>query len=131
MPRQPHIAVSSITSGRDFSWDLPQLQIGRMARSSRLCQENLVFQASIHQGIETGDLCAFRYFGVPDEVDYQNIPWRNSQFDITELERAVATEARARNAFEQFRKSAERVVLASAFPSATPISWRLSSMVSA
>ncbi|RVJ12582.1 DUF3427 domain-containing protein [Sinorhizobium medicae] len=69
-----------------------------------LCQENLVFQAGIHQGIEGGHLCPFHYFGIPDEVDYRNIPWRNAQFDLTELTAAVATEARAKNALEQFHK---------------------------
>jgi hypothetical protein len=37
-------------------------------------------------------------------VDYTNIPWRNARFDPTELTAAVATEARAQNALEQFRK---------------------------
>ena len=37
-------------------------------------------------------------------VDYANIPWRNARFDPTELTAAVATEARAQNALEQFRK---------------------------
>jgi superfamily II DNA or RNA helicase/HKD family nuclease len=69
-----------------------------------LCQENLVFQAGVHDGIEGGHLCPFRYFGVPDEVDYRNIPWRNAQFDLAELTAAVATEARAKNVVEQFRK---------------------------
>ncbi|WP_134500732.1 DUF3427 domain-containing protein [Microvirga pakistanensis] len=69
-----------------------------------LCQENLVFQAGIHEGIKGGHLCPFHYYGIPDEVDYRNIPWRNAQFDLTELTAAVATEARARNIVEQFRK---------------------------
>jgi superfamily II DNA or RNA helicase/HKD family nuclease/diadenosine tetraphosphate (Ap4A) HIT family hydrolase len=69
-----------------------------------LCQENLVFQADMADGIEGAHLCPFHYFGVPDEVDYTNIPWRNAQFDVNELTAAIATEARARNALEQFRK---------------------------
>jgi len=68
-----------------------------------LCQENLVFEAGIHRGIESGRLCPFHYFGVPDDVDYSNIPWRSAKFDLDALEAAVATEARARNALEQFR----------------------------
>jgi superfamily II DNA or RNA helicase len=68
-----------------------------------LCQENLVFEASIREGIDGGQLCPFTYFGVPDEVDYTNIPWRSGQFDPEELTAAVATEARARNALEHFR----------------------------
>ncbi|CAD7056164.1 hypothetical protein RHAB21_00880 [Pseudorhizobium halotolerans] len=68
-----------------------------------LCQENLVFQAGIHAGIEGGHLCPFHYFGIPDDVDYRNIPWRSAQFDLTELTAAVATDARAKNALEQYR----------------------------
>jgi len=60
-----------------------------------LCQENLVFEGTIRDGIEGGQLCPFHYFGVADDVDYSNIPWRNSQFDPAELTAAVATEARA------------------------------------
>jgi superfamily II DNA or RNA helicase len=69
-----------------------------------LCQENLVFQRGIPEGIAAGQLCAFRYFGVPDGIDYANIPWRNARFDIDALTAAVATQARARNALEQFRQ---------------------------
>lgn len=29
--------------------------------------------------------CRFHYFGVPDEVDYRNIPRRNARFDEEEL----------------------------------------------
>lgn len=69
-----------------------------------LCQENVVFEASVPDGVSAGLLCAFQYFGVPDVVDYANIPWRNARFDPTELTAVVATEARAQNALEQFRK---------------------------
>ena len=76
------------------------------------CQENLVFEATIRDGIENDLLCAFHYFGVADDVDYSNIPWRNSQFDPTALEAAVATEARARNALEQYCKRGGRRCIA-------------------
>jgi superfamily II DNA or RNA helicase/HKD family nuclease len=77
-----------------------------------LCQENLVFDADIRRGIEGGLLCPFQYFGIADDVDYTNIPWRSAQFDITELTAAVATEARARNALEQLRKHGGRRCIA-------------------
>jgi superfamily II DNA or RNA helicase len=69
-----------------------------------LCGENLVFSTDLVDGINHGLLCPFSYFGVPDEVDYANIPWRNARFDEEALTRAVATERRARNAYEQFQK---------------------------
>src|ERR1039458_8087721 len=71
-----------------------------------LCGENLVFQCHLGRGIEVGLLCPFHYYGVPDEVDYSNIPWRSTHFDVEELTRAIATEARAANALEQHRMRA-------------------------
>ena len=69
-----------------------------------LCEENLVYRCDLVEGVKQDLLCRFRYFGVPDEVDYRNIPWRNSRFDEEELTRHVATQSRARNAHEQLQK---------------------------
>ncbi len=66
-----------------------------------LCQENLVFDCGLIDGIQAGLLCPFHYFGVPDEVEYANIPWRSGNFDEIALTNALATQARARNALEQ------------------------------
>ncbi len=71
-----------------------------------LCQENLVYRCDVADGIRRGLLSPFRYFGVPDEVDYANIPWRASRFDEEALTQAVATQARAQNALEQYRSRA-------------------------
>lgn len=77
-----------------------------------LCQENLVFRKDLVAGIKAGLLCPFQYYGVPDDVDYSNIPWRSSRFDEEELTKAVATKQRAENALEQYRKRAGRRTLA-------------------
>ncbi|WP_172599919.1 DUF3427 domain-containing protein [Cereibacter sphaeroides] len=69
-----------------------------------LCGDNLVYHCDLFQGIEVGLLSPFRYLGVPDEVDYAQIPWRSNQFDPEALEAALATEARARNALDQFHR---------------------------
>ena len=66
-----------------------------------LCQENLVYRCDLERGIREDLLAPFHYFGVPDEVDYRNIPWRNHRFDEAALTHAVATEKRARNALDQ------------------------------
>ena len=76
-----------------------------------LCDENLVYTCNISRGIACGLLSPFHYFGVPDMVDYRNIPWRNSRFDETELTNALATEARAENALEQLRMRGGRRTL--------------------
>ena len=90
----------------------PQFLLGLTATPERmdggdllaLCQENLVYRKDVVAGIESGLLCPFRYFGVPDDVDYSNIPWRSSRFDEEELTKAIATNKRAQNALEQFQQ---------------------------
>jgi hypothetical protein len=57
-----------------------------------------VYRCDLVEGVRRDLLCRFRYFGVPDEVDYTNIPWRNSRFDEDELTRHVATQSRAESA---------------------------------
>jgi superfamily II DNA or RNA helicase/diadenosine tetraphosphate (Ap4A) HIT family hydrolase len=104
--------AAATTYRRVIDYFEPKFLLGLTATPERmdggdllaLCQENLVFDASVPDGISAGLLCAFQYWGVPDVVDYANIPWRNARFDPTELTAAVATEARAQNALEQFRK---------------------------
>ena len=49
-------------------------------------------------------LVPFSYFGVPDIVEYAQIPWRSGRFDEEELTTAVATQARAQNALDQLRQ---------------------------
>jgi superfamily II DNA or RNA helicase/diadenosine tetraphosphate (Ap4A) HIT family hydrolase len=77
-----------------------------------LCQENLVYRCDLREGIEHGLLSPFHYYGVPDEVNYENIPWRSSRFDEEELTKAVATRSRAQNALEQHRSRGGKRTLA-------------------
>lgn len=69
-----------------------------------LCDENLVFECGLATGVRSNLLCPFRYFGVPDLVEYEQIPWRGRRFDEAALTSAVATSARAQNAVEQLEK---------------------------
>jgi superfamily II DNA or RNA helicase/diadenosine tetraphosphate (Ap4A) HIT family hydrolase/HKD family nuclease len=71
-----------------------------------LCDNNRVFRCDVAEGIRQELLCPFRYFGVPDTVDYRNIPWRNKKFDEEALTNAVATQARAANALDQYNRQA-------------------------
>jgi superfamily II DNA or RNA helicase/HKD family nuclease/diadenosine tetraphosphate (Ap4A) HIT family hydrolase len=69
-----------------------------------LCGDNLVYRCDVAEGIRRGLLSPFAYLGVPDEVDYANIPWRSSRFDENALTAAVATRTRAENALQQLRR---------------------------
>jgi superfamily II DNA or RNA helicase/diadenosine tetraphosphate (Ap4A) HIT family hydrolase len=89
----------------------PKFMLGLTATPERmdggdllgLCEQNLVFRCDAFEGIEKELLSPFKYFGVPDDVDYANIPWRRGRFDETELTTALATAGRAQNALEQFQ----------------------------
>lgn len=76
-----------------------------------LCQENLVYRCDLWDGIQRGLLAPFHYFGVPDDVEYSQIPWRSNRFDPEELTAAKATAARAENALEQLRRRGGRRAL--------------------
>lgn len=69
-----------------------------------LCGDNLVYRCDVAEGIRRGLLSPFDYYGVPDNVDYENIPWRSNRFDEEKLTQAVATEVRAENALDHYRK---------------------------
>ena len=54
-----------------------------------LFDDILAYQATIGDGIAEGSLVPFRYRGLKDDVDFEQIPWRNGRFDQTELEAAL------------------------------------------
>lgn len=77
-----------------------------------LCDGNLVYRCDLAEGIKRGLLCPFDYYGVPDEVDYTNIPWRSRRFDEEELTTAVATVSRAENSLDQLNRRGGKRTLA-------------------
>jgi superfamily II DNA or RNA helicase/SAM-dependent methyltransferase len=78
-----------------------------------LCDDNLVYSCHLFDGISAGLLAPFHYFGIADEsVDYREVPWRNSRFDINELTNKLATLARSRHALREWRSRAQRRTLA-------------------
>lgn len=52
------------------------------------------YRAGIAEGIKLERLAPFHYFGIKDEIDYENIPWRNRKFDPDRLAEAAQTETR-------------------------------------
>jgi len=71
-----------------------------------LCGDNLIFRRDLVHGIAHRLLVPFRYFGVKDDVDFAPIPWRSGRFDPTALTEAVATEARAQQALNEYDRRA-------------------------
>lgn len=78
-----------------------------------LCDDNLVYTCNLFDGIEAGLLAPFLYFGILDEeVNYEEIPWRNGKFDPESLSNKLATLARARHALKEWRTRSQKRTLA-------------------
>ena len=56
--------------------------------------DHVAYRAGLGRGVQIGRLVPFRYFGIRDDIDYRNIPWRNRRFDERQLAAAAQTEAR-------------------------------------
>lgn len=78
-----------------------------------LCDNNLVFERHLATGIQQRLLAPYHYYGIYDELtNYQEIPWRNGQFDPAALETAFATRQRAGHAFKHWQQLKQRRTLA-------------------
>ncbi|MFT4976056.1 MAG: superfamily II DNA or RNA helicase/HKD family nuclease [Myxococcota bacterium] len=61
----------------------------------RLCDYNIAYEVRLIEAIDRGWLLPFSYYGVADTtVEWDRIPWKNGQFDPTELENALLLEER-------------------------------------
>ncbi len=69
-----------------------------------LCGDNVVFDCGLTEAIDRSELVPFHYWGVPDVVDFEPIPWRNGRFDPDALETAIATQERAEHAIGEWQK---------------------------
>lgn len=90
----------------------PQFLLGLTATPERtdqaeilnLCDDNLVYRCDLFDGVNAKLLCPFKYYGIGDEhVNYQEIPWRNGKFEVNQLVNQLATQARAKHNFDQWK----------------------------
>jgi superfamily II DNA or RNA helicase/diadenosine tetraphosphate (Ap4A) HIT family hydrolase/HKD family nuclease/SOS-response transcriptional repressor LexA len=81
----------------ELSQAFPSFTLGLTATPERtdgvdvatLFDDILAYQATIGDGIAEGSLVPFRYRGLKDDVDFEQIPWRNGRFDPAVLEAAL------------------------------------------
>jgi superfamily II DNA or RNA helicase/diadenosine tetraphosphate (Ap4A) HIT family hydrolase/SOS-response transcriptional repressor LexA len=59
-----------------------------------LFDDILAWQATVGDGIAEGSLVPFHYLGLKDDVDFEQIPWRNGRFDPTTLEEKLENSER-------------------------------------
>jgi superfamily II DNA or RNA helicase/HKD family nuclease/SOS-response transcriptional repressor LexA len=95
-----------------LSYFTPKFMLGLTATPERsdqsdilsLCDDNLVFDFGLFDGIESEILCPFDYQGIADTVDYTEISWRNGKFDPEQLENKLATISRAKHNLKHWQK---------------------------
>jgi superfamily II DNA or RNA helicase/diadenosine tetraphosphate (Ap4A) HIT family hydrolase/SOS-response transcriptional repressor LexA len=66
--------------------------------------DHLAYRADLWIGIQAGLLAPFAYHGVRDDIDYDNIPWRNHRFDPERLAEAAQTQARMERLWEAWQR---------------------------
>ena len=59
-----------------------------------LFDDVLAWHATVGDGIAEGSLVPFHYLGLKDDVDFEQIPWRNGRFDPTTLEEKLENSER-------------------------------------
>jgi len=112
--------AAAMTYQRLLVYFSPQFLLGLTATPDRtdqssilaLCDDNLVFNKDLFDGIESKLLCPFHYFGIADVVDYTEIRWRNGKFDPEELVNQLATRARAKHNLKHWKEHHQTRTLA-------------------
>lgn len=99
----------------------PQFLLGLTATPERtdqadimgLCDNNLVFERNLTQGIDDKILVPFHYYGIWDEsVDYAAIPWRNGRFDPQQIDHQFVTQKRMLHVLTHWNKHKQSTTLA-------------------
>ncbi len=73
----------------------------------KLCDYNVIFNCNFKTAINNGWLVPFTYYGIHDEIEYDNIPWRSGKYDISELTVSLSVEKRANSIIKNYRRLAK------------------------
>jgi superfamily II DNA or RNA helicase/HKD family nuclease len=76
-----------------------------------LCDYNLVYEVRLKEAINKGWLVPFRYYGVYDDTDYNNIEYRNGKYNEKQLEQALSINKRADLILQHYLKYNSRRAL--------------------
>lgn len=72
-----------------------------------LCNNNVIVDYDLRQGIEFGVLSPYHYFGCFDDIDYTNIRHNGNRYDIRDLERALVIPERDRAIIAMWNEKAQ------------------------
>ncbi|CDI48711.1 DEAD/DEAH box helicase family protein [Clostridium tetani] len=69
-----------------------------------ICNHNVVYEVRLKEAINKGWLTPFRYYGIYDDVDYNNISFENGKYDDKELEEALMINKRGDLILKHYNK---------------------------
>lgn len=72
-----------------------------------LCNDNVVVNFDMREGIELGVLCPYHYFGCFDNIDYTKISHNGNSYSVHDLERALILPERDQAILKKWREKAE------------------------
>jgi superfamily II DNA or RNA helicase len=103
-----HAAASSYQS--ILNYFRPRFLLGLTATPDRmdnkdiyaLCEHNVAYEVSLKGAINRDWLVPFRYYGIYDPTDYDQIDYQNGRYDIEQLERSLSQLDRASLVYERY-----------------------------
>lgn len=72
-----------------------------------LCSGNVLVNAELRTGIDSGILSPYHYYGVFDDINYSAITYRGAHYGIHDLEKALVIPERDRAIIKKWREHAE------------------------
>ncbi|WP_096636062.1 DEAD/DEAH box helicase family protein [Clostridium cochlearium] len=69
-----------------------------------ICNHDVVYEVRLKEAINKGWLTPFRYYGIYDDVDYNNISFKNGKYDDKELEEALMINKRGDLILKHYNK---------------------------
>jgi superfamily II DNA or RNA helicase len=73
----------------------------------QLCEGNVLVNFELRDGIDSGVLSPYHYFGCFDDIDYSQIARTHGQYSIRDLERALIIPRRDRAIIRKWKEKAE------------------------
>ncbi|MGF7186357.1 superfamily II DNA or RNA helicase [Desulfitispora alkaliphila] len=69
-----------------------------------LCDDNVIYEIYLKDAINRDLLVPFKYYGIRDITDYDNIDYKNGSYVIEDLERELSKKERANLVLENYLK---------------------------
>lgn len=69
-----------------------------------LCDYNVVYEIRLKEAINRGWLAPFHYYGIYDELDYDQVAYRSGQYDDDQLEKLASVNRRGNLIFMNYQK---------------------------